>query len=896
MHISQNVWKHSRIGLVVLLCLVMGLPALAQNGGISGRVTTIGGEPLMASVSIHRTTMSVSGQIWFTLTDSDGSYSFDNLIAGSYEVRTGVTTLNYVDETTNIEVFADTMTSNVDFVLDVGGAFTGTVRNASDEPLANVMVWAHDVDGDGIRAGITATDGTFQVVGLPSGAYYARATDDGANYLSEWYDNVSDGRGAFPTNATKIAVIAGTTTGSVDFVLAAGGTISGSVKNDEDVPLSNATVVVRNSNAQTFAYLTTDTNGEYEAVALRTGLYYVKATCDECNLVSMWFDGVPTMGGDWDIPTNAYAVSVTAGEATTNINFRLPQGATIEGVIRARADGSPLSGASVYASMGTPWSGVIIAVPFSSVHLTLASAVTDSSGKYILQGLATGRYRLRTSDSDQNYISQDVMLDVIQGTTRSNVNFKLDEGGVIMGRVTSAGGVPLDDVHINGYLNSAEAVVSRYFNTVVTDTNGEYRIPGLRAGTYSVFASSGENYIRQSKDIAVTAGSPAVLDYELMAGATISGKVTAQGGTPLAGITIPIVDSNGSWLASAQTVSNGEYSVTRLEAGRYFVQARAENTNYVSEWFDDMTDFATQPPSNAAEIVLSAGEVVSNVHFELAVGGIIAGRVTSDDAAPLDSVTMEAYDTNGIYAGSAVTATDGAYAVMGLPDGIYYAKARANNALNVLGEWYDNVADQGSWPTNVTAVPVSMGLISSNIDFSLTTGGGEVIAGRITDTSGNGIPWVWLSIHSASDQPPFISLYIMVATTDSDGRYVIRGWPTGCYDVATSAGRLGYMDATTAVCVTALSTAKVDFVLQRLPAEMTTLDAPPSSVLGMHWNAAYGLEYQVEQSSDLVTWSNAVDGDVVDEQSRRLGGADGFLEYHSPTGLVDRLFLRVKQL
>jgi hypothetical protein len=991
-----NTWKYICLVFVVLFCNASGSQTFAQNGGISGRVTFIDGGPLgwtVVSATELGTYMPYElPAIRITFTDTNGGYSFENLPAGWYKIQISAAPLNYIDGTTNIEVFADAMNSNVDFVLQVGGLFTGTVRNALAEPLSNVTVAAYNANGDGSRSGVTATDGTYQVVGLPSGTYRARAIAYGANYLSAWYEGIpydglpvptnamridvaagsvtgpvdfvlaaggiisgsvkddqglllsnatvavfdtnrqyvatasTDNSGIYavvalpsgkyyasvsanganylstwydgipyedysvPTNATGIDVVAGSVTGPVDFVLVTGGTLNGSVRDDQGVLLSNATVVVFDANRQYVVSAATDTNGDYAVVALRTGLYYVKAACSERNLVSMWFHGVPATG--WDVQTNAQAVSVTAGQSTTNVDFQLPEGAVVEGVVRARAGGSPLSGISISASFGSGGS-------------TLGSVVTDSNGQYVVQGLTTGRYQLQVSASDQNYLDQEAVLDVIQGTTRSNVNFKLDEGGIILGRVTSADGAPLSGVSISCYPYSSGILYSSIivyppevfakwrFGGIVTDTNGEYYISCLRTATYSVhpYLAAG-NYICRTKNVSVTAGETTVADFELAAGATISGKATGPGEAPVEGVSIRIVNTNGGWLASRQTTSNGEYLVTGLESGHYFVQSCPQNANLISEWFDDVADFATQPPSNATEIVLGAGEVVSNVDFELTVGGIIAGKVTTVDASPLNGVTVEAYGTNGVYRGSIGTSTDGTYVIMGLMGGVYWVRAIENRELNVFGEWYDNAADEAFWPTNAVAVPVSAGMATSNIDFSLE--GGGVIAVRVVDTNSNGVTGVSMWIQPDLYQSPPVYIHILAGLTDSNGCFSQGAWETGWYTVTAEAKSVGCSVVATSVYITALSTAKVDFVLQCLPADPSPFDVSLLSPWALQWDVTFGAEYQVEQSTDLMTWSNAADGDAMDETSWRLGGTGGFLEYHPPRGIANRLFLRVK--
>ena len=104
-------------------------------------------------------------------------------------------------------------------------------------------------------------------------------------------------------------------------------------------------------------------------------------------------------------------------------------------------------------------------------------------------------------------------------------------------------------------------------------------------------------------------------------------------------------------------------------------------------------------------------------------GGSISGRVTRDSGGTgIQNVQIIAYDSTWNFVGGAVTDASGNYTVGDLPSGNYYV--RTSNSQGYLDEWYDNlmVTVSGWPPAGVTAVLVTVGSTTSNINFGLTVG------------------------------------------------------------------------------------------------------------------------------------------------------------------------------
>jgi hypothetical protein len=122
-------------------------------------------------------------------------------------------------------------------------------------------------------------------------------------------------------------------------------------------------------------------------------------------------------------------------------------------------------------------------------------------GKYAALLPNPGRYRLELRGTGYSKTSQEIQAELGQVY---RLNFTLQPGGVIKGKVTDAGGRPLQDGDVF-YQDGAASF------GVPIDRDGTYRIEGLAPGPYKVSVMSGEQKV--SHDVAVDAGKESVMDF-----------------------------------------------------------------------------------------------------------------------------------------------------------------------------------------------------------------------------------------------------------------------------------------------------------------------------------------------------------------------------------------------
>lgn len=317
----------------------------------------------------------------------------------------------------------------------------------------------------------------------------------------------------------------------------------------------------------------------------------------------------------------------------------------------------------------------------------------------------------------------------------------------------------------------------------------------------------------------------------------VSGVVTDLAGQPLAGISVQVNDTDGSFATSTTTASTGSYAAGGLPSGRYAVVfAFASGTAAL--------DYAPQIDT----VEVSDGTTATGVNGRLGPGGELAGTATDSAGQPvagldvtvaLCSPEIGARDA----ATAAITATDAAghYAVYGLGAGSYsvdfnwvYNPAGGDGAAQFYG---------GATADTATCVPVAAGAATSGIDVQLASTGR--ISGVVTDSAGQ--PLSNQTVFADGTGPQASQNVTTHAATD--GSYTLTGLGPGQYVVGFAGGGfpttyyIGHGDSLTGeeLTVTAGETVSgIDEVLQPAGQIAGTVTGPGGTWLGAAGNEATG--------------------------------------------------------
>jgi Carboxypeptidase regulatory-like domain len=232
----------------------------------------------------------------------------------------------------------------------------------------------------------------------------------------------------------------------------------------------------------------------------------------------------------------------------------------------------------------------------------------------------------------------------------------------------AASSAPLVGITVAAYGSNGLPVT-----TTSTDASGHYTL-AVSVGTYRLLAydldgiyatsyySNSTSY-ETSAQLSVTANLTGV-DFQMVRGFTVSGRVVASAGTPLTGIVVAAYNGDGSRRGFQKTNGSGTYGLV-LPPGTYRFVAYDETLNYATSFYRGQTSFEAATP------VSVSSAAVSGIDFSLPLAAKVTGSALDRGTrAPLVSLSVEAHAPAGDLVYSTTTDGDGRF-TMALAPGDY---------------------------------------------------------------------------------------------------------------------------------------------------------------------------------------------------------------------------------
>ncbi|MDG4827748.1 carboxypeptidase regulatory-like domain-containing protein [Solwaraspora sp. WMMD1047] len=351
-------------------------------------------------------------------------------------------------------------------------------------------------------------------------------------------------------------------TGSPPAQAAATGSITGRLTTSTGAPAANAWVVAYDEQDwNSVSWTETDANGDYTVDGLPGGSY----------LVSFELQGQPQQYHHrktdiWD----ADPVTVTDG-ATITVNEQLFATGTITGQIR-NADGTPR--ADLLVTARNPET-------FDSNY-----GLTDSDGRYRIPVLP-GAHQVSFEPIEGSYQTQYVPGQLAESSGQlfevaEDAEVTVDDTilavGSLSGRFTNAAGQPL----VGAYIDVSTAAEQGWAGVYAeTDGNGEFSVPEILVGSYTLSFSHGDRVqfyqgkltIEEADAFTVSAGANTHLTDSLArTGSVRVTAVDAVTGAPVPHFCVSPGDCG----------SGGTVTVTDLPQGRHQFSVYTEDGNYFS--------------------------------------------------------------------------------------------------------------------------------------------------------------------------------------------------------------------------------------------------------------------------------------------------------------------------
>ena len=568
---------------------------------ISGRVVHADGTPVAgAIVELPRSPIAPRN----ATADSDGAFTLVGIAAGP----TSLTAVSSDRRLSSAPVPVTAPAKNVTITMPHGARIEGrVVDRATKQPVTDFTVSVPSRGRPGpspTPQQVHADDGSYAIDNVAPGTFQIAVT----------------ATGFVTATRTDITAEEGKTVSGIDVQLDRGASITGRVTSG-GAPVAGAQVAVTANRMPFFGGTTTDADGNYT------------------------LDGVAEGERTLQFTRTGYIVLHKTVEVTAakdlHLDVELDHGAEIRGRVTDRA-GHNIPGANV--AIAGDRSG-----PSNMTQ-------TDLDGSFVMQGLATGSYRVTARK--EGYVSEDVN-DVTVPQTQP-LTFALDHGATITGRVTGLAPEELAQVVV-----VASGGTSR--NQTPVDSAGNFTLHGMPDGRIRVDAmlsTAGRNRTALPKIIVVENGAAPPVELDFSEGITISGHVTHAGAAvSMASIIFFPTPQTAQKNAAAQMGQgggsgmispDGSYVVTLMMPGDYNVRINGQNLAYQTTY--------TATSSSTFDI---------DIH-----GAMLRGHVVdAATGAPLANVQVMVFSRAVQANGSATTDSDGHFAIDALIDAIYDLRA-----------------------------------------------------------------------------------------------------------------------------------------------------------------------------------------------------------------------------
>lgn len=474
-----------------------------------------------------------------------------------------------------------------------------------------------------------------------------------------------------------------------------------------------------------------------------------------------------------------------------------PKKASISGQVVREGSGAPLGRVNIVLR---PSSG-------SGGEESSLSATSDAAGHFNISGIAPGGYRLHVSRDGfvpQEYGSQSTggaeeILTLVAGQDMDDLLFRLQTGGVILGRVTDENGDPLPHVEVEILRKSSVRGAMRISrDELPADTNdlGEYRVFDLQPGRYYAVANyspemptknvkdavryvptfyPGANDLAHASMIEVGAGQEiSSIDFELSPSRVVRVRgsvLNGMTGKPAKGASVALQPSETAMAAlgldpvNATAGVDGSFEIGSVTAGAYLAVASMEDAS--KQYF-------------ARQLVDVGPAGAENLRLIISPGVNFPGRVSYEgkaDARPSEtSVILRSGDDFFTQGRTAPLNADGTFVARNVPTGNYrvdvrptcagcYLKSARMAGVDVLQEGLDLSAGA---PRGEMVILVSAA--AGSLNGTVTNGDDLPLAGAL-------VALVPEPSHSKEGH-----LY-KESTTDQYGSFNLRGIAPGNYKV-----------------------------------------------------------------------------------------------------------------
>ena len=669
--------------------------------------------------------------------------------------------------------------------LSTAATISGTVyKENGSSPVNDATIAVNVFDGmpcgtHQVVAQDTTGNGSFVITGLSPGIYYLKAQkiSGTANYVDAWWADAGSIWDCWGAEAITINN-SGDVFSNKDFQLDLYGSISGTLYDASGVLINQLTDVIafRGTSCENTEFINAQVgaNPTYTMTSVPPGTYYVLSS----NKRNSWYvDEYHTVSGSTNNGisyscSSATQVTVASGLTTPNIDFQLDSGGWISGTV-FKADGiTPITDADIR----------VFAYEGPVCEQQFADGTATSNGNYTIAGLPAGFYHVQAfRESGANYLSEwfnsstssvdCTDADAVQvwvGVETQNINFQLDSGGSITGRLVDESGQPLGNVQVQ---YDSSDTIGGWFQDWSDPVDGTFTLSGLgsRGGQITIFSDPGRYLAGFRRVYYLAPGENKDIGaLKVQKGAVISGMV-AKDGVPLEDFELSV--GAKLTLAEVDTAADGSFSFV-LPPGEFTVNS-------------DMDSFTTVPQKVVvAEADIMTGKSIPTIAaYDLSNGDVYNGTVTINASPPSGAGVMvlsfmndQEFDLNNWGAVSPLS-------IGGVFDGStvsnpYQLATPPGSTVQLDLVLYKSFSGGNESITLIDSASAASGGGTYNFIYNNI---GSTVDGYVT-RHGEGVFWALVALYRQPDNE-----FVGFTRTDHTGYYVLYDVPDGTYGIKVTA-------------------------------------------------------------------------------------------------------------
>ncbi|MCL2745745.1 MAG: InlB B-repeat-containing protein [Coriobacteriia bacterium] len=457
---------------------------------------------------------------------------------------------------------------------------------------------------------------------------------------------------------------------------------------------------------------------------------------------------------------------------------------------------------SVNLTSGTAYSFVVSGFEFDMLFL-----ITNASGDVLIdsrdaQVVYDGlELRLIAPTTGTYHVLISSAAGIEEGDYTLSIN-AIPNFATLSGVVQNDAGQLLENIVVTAYRQTVTPQGVEYIAelSTTTATNGSYTLSPLVPGSYKLsFRDLDFNYghiyyhqmyaLEAADTVAAPANANLTLQNTILTqSGAITGTVTDTGNTPLEDIIVSVfVEDSGDFfaLSSTDTDVNGEFALTGLENGTYFVQFSCPDGLFLTQYYA-----ATNSVETATPLPLVAEDVREDIDAVLAPAATISGTARNSSNIPVEDIVVsllrlgtgvinpETLDCFEII-NQTITETDGAYFFGALAAGTYFL-----HFSDTQGRFIDLYYVDGFVPARAGPITLANAQRLSGRDVTLTLD--SSISGTVADTSLNLLPGIAVRLFNMAGAPnpitqEFLENPAHETFTDDFGNFTLAGIIPGTY-------------------------------------------------------------------------------------------------------------------